>query len=1068
MPPLLCCVLLIAAASPAQSTVPVTVKGTIDGERLSATGRTMVDLEFTPVVALKQALAVRLQLRRSAAVLVDQTHTPIPPTRLWKKGEVVRYQVPLVLPLAGPDDPKVRRLDLFLAFVRPADEAVLAPHGARGGFVEIATCEVERDESVLDAAGVDALVRAARQEAKTGESAAAWDQLELGFRRIEDYQLKAEIRDALTDVGRFEPPPQSVVEQEIVGQRIKAERRRYLRRIAGGMFDREKYHGALMILDAVGGQLREDADRAYIGSLGDAKAVNKDRDDIVKKILEGITDAERQQVVALRERLGEDSRELLDHGLKLWKKRSWTVAREILRGLCHVNPDDIRAEAVKQREKLEAEWLKAVPADQKREAAAAMNHPAWARTKSVVTHKFILIGPETVIRNIPAPSKLRFDLAYVYITDLFGRIPNPEGDRVTVYFKELWDFGGGVGGGKIIDVGSVDPKNEKQRVDTGLFYHEFTHCADDTNPVCGGFREGLADFGAAFAYQGLGQRADIRRTLGGVRRAFLRDYLERDLEFWRIPNYGPSAGFFLHFIDKYGRDKRTKLGHRWELYRRFFRSYRECSVKDARTPTVARAIAHHMMLVFGPQAFDDLVRFRFPLIESDRQAVITENESAGYGRNQSVDDFEKFPGSPVPRDLTATDLVENRGEVEDYMEDLGIVRDWWVIGPFKRPGTITDAFVFPPEYEIDLKKKYPVPNHNVTWRRPDQNRTVRLGKTGWVKFDYTYMDDTAIFALTHVRVDQAADAVIHIRADDDVTLFLNDELVGKYRYAAARRIGPWRPRSRVKLPDAIKFAVKLQPGRNKVLLKIYNRWGSSGCVMAVSRPDGNPLPDWSTDAEPPKKVRTRIELPNTKSWKKRLDAKFTQRRAVSNLETVVGRFRVRSKALEGYAKDGKVPWRKYTVRPGFRRDSPSNLAWLKKKLTKDVQEFHLKIEVDRERAPPKLCVMFQGQGFDDPLSGWSLILTRRDERVQARLERYDRLVYQSDRVPLASGRKESPVVLDLFYFGQRLSAKIGDQVLLDQVPVRGIPQRSRIGIATWGPDTRIKRIQLHAPRGRTR
>ena len=101
--------------------------------------------------------------------------------------------------------------------------------------------------------------------------------------------------------------------------------------------------------------------------------------------------------------------------------------------------------------------------------------------------------------------------------------------------------------------GDADPEDTSVRVDTGLYYHELGHCVDDTNPIYGGMREGLADFAAAFCYHELGQVAQARAAIGAARRAFLADYLERDLEYWRIPNYGPSAGFFLHFVRTYAK-----------------------------------------------------------------------------------------------------------------------------------------------------------------------------------------------------------------------------------------------------------------------------------------------------------------------------------------------------------------------------------------------------------------------------------------------------------------------------------------------------------------------------------
>ena len=76
----------------------------------------------------------------------------------------------------------------------------------------------------------------------------------------------------------------------------------------------------------------------------------------------------------------------------------------------------------------------------------------------------------------------------------------------------------------------------------------------------------------------LGQVAQARAAIGAARRAFLGDYLERDLEYWRIPNYGPSAGFFLHFIQEHG--KAAGGGYEWQRYRKFFRDYRKRAVDD--------------------------------------------------------------------------------------------------------------------------------------------------------------------------------------------------------------------------------------------------------------------------------------------------------------------------------------------------------------------------------------------------------------------------------------------------------------------------------------------------------
>src|SRR5262249_7784941 len=168
---------------------------------------------------------------------------------------------------------------------------------------------------------------------------------------------------------------------------------------------------------------------------------------------------------------------------------------------------------------VEQEILAVVPDEDRKTIAMATDHPVWKRLDAVASQFFIYIGDRDYVRRIPPASMQRLDLAYVFLTDLDGRVPNPDGDRLTIFFKELWNFGGGVGGGTVIDVGSSDPpalmdpaaKWERKGnpvVDDGLFYHELSHCVFDLHPVYGGFIEGIANFGAAFVLDVLHQKGD--------------------------------------------------------------------------------------------------------------------------------------------------------------------------------------------------------------------------------------------------------------------------------------------------------------------------------------------------------------------------------------------------------------------------------------------------------------------------------------------------------------------------------------------------------------------------------
>lgn len=1046
-----CLLALIGSAALAQQPLPVQVEASVDTAALAATGRATLRLQFTADAELATPLAVRVELRLGRRVLLRRDHAPPVPTRQWAIGKPVRYELPLYFAVPPEEH---GRVDVLLGLFDPADPGVVSPPQLSGpprdSMVLVARFSLPELDGAPDAAAVDAVIAAARAGAKS-DPRAAWDQLEFCFRRLDDYGLKRELQAALLEVGRTPPAAMSFEEQGIVAARIGAERARYLRQVAGRLYDQGKLCEALVLLDEVGGALQEDADRAVLGALAEAQRVSQDRDGVADKLF-ALDEAQQAEAQALL-RAHPDDAERLAFALELEKqKKHRLMARELLRGLEYVKA--CRAEAAPVRLRLERAWLAELPPEQRREADAAQNHACWARTGTRLSHRFVLIGPQHLVDGIPADSLLRFDLAYLYLTDLFGRVPNPDGDRVTVYFKELWEFGGGVGGGKIIDVGRADPAADKLRVDGGLFYHELTHCIDDTRPIYGGMHEGLADFGAAFAYEELGQAAAARLAFGQAQRAFLGDYLQRDLEYWRIPNYGPSAGFFLHFIQQYGKDG---SGYAWQRYRWFFRGYRDRAVDDGRAPTLARAFAFQLVECFGDAAFADLLQFRWPLLPQDLDAIWLEQQANTRRAAQGA--LADAPGSPVPRDLEAAQLVDEEAGIDDFARELGVVQDWWVIGPFRKQGIDPDAYRFPPELEIDLQKRYESINNNPTWRRPGP-KPVTVEPNGWHEFQFSYMDDSAFYALTHVSVEQPTEVWFHIRGDDDVTLFVADRLIGKFDFDGGP-YGPWRPDWRTHLPDAIRFPVTLLPGRTKVLLKIHNRGGGSGFSLAIAQRNGLPLPGWRTDAEPPRQKLSAIDMPDGKRWPVQFLLKATSG-AQRKLDATVGSWRVRNQALEGTSTDRGVEWRKYTVRPGFPKDSPSNLAWLPEKATAGLDAFRLRIELDEGSPPPKLCVIVQGDGLRDGLGGWTLILDPQGQKVQGRLERYDRLVYQSEAVPFVAVEKK-PSVLELQYFGGRLSVRLGEQVLFDQAPLRAIPGRDRIGIATWGPELRITEIELRAP-----
>ena len=133
-------------------------------------------------------------------------------------------------------------------------------------------------------------------------------------------------------------------------------------------------------------------------------------------------------------------------------------------------------------------------------------------------------------------------------------------------------------------------------------------------------------------------------------------------------------------------------------------------MRDGREPYIARALAYYLIRCFGPGAFDDLIRFRFPLVPSDREAVTREMEAFAKGdyalRKAGESLADDAPNSPIPRDLKARRMIRAwQGRDPDTARriskrELGILHDWWVIGPFESRGSDPRATVFPPEREI--------------------------------------------------------------------------------------------------------------------------------------------------------------------------------------------------------------------------------------------------------------------------------------------------------------------------------------------------------------------------------
>lgn len=1097
---LLCALLAPIGAAPAAAQMAdeqpkLSVEASVDTSELERSGRFVLKLAFKVEKMVDRPFRVRLAIMSGETLLFRRDH--VPPTRVssWKAGETVRYPLPSLFPLNAISEEIADTLDIYVGLldVSKKRDNKITPAGVSSRLHDqmrwVASFAKPKTDGGLADAAEAAVIARSKELLEAGDPRQAWDELEFALRRSEDTQQKIRLRKAIEALGHFPPREMTRIEQYVVKERIRREKIRYLRLWAGRMHDRKMYRGALKLLEEIGGSLEENNREAVIGALDEAKRVTQDGKSIRRRLINSVVKRDAKIVEELEQvKEWRDRERLLEIAEQLKAKGHHGAAWEAYRRAKDDRSEEVREKALKLWKELEDEIVEGdgVPQAELDEIEKAKTHPAWDRTWAAPTHRFILIGPKAMIEGILKNKEAvrRFDLAYVLQTDLFGRSPNPGGTRITVYFKELWDFGGGQAGGNLIDIGKASPEKTSYRVDTGLMYHELTHCVYTFKLGYPGFNEGIANFGACFTFDMLGQKSG---QVGSLRRNledFREDYAGRDMAFWRIQKYGPSAGFFLHFIDKYGR-KNGKLD--WQLYRLFFRGFNQTPVRDSRPRMAIRAIGYYLMKVFGEKAFDDLIEFRFPLEASDKEALADEMDAEDEGFPEWAKNgagHGKHPNSPRLRDFLYKQLLFLRQRPAALQKrfcsaKLGHIYDWKVCGPFLDI-TTNRSFteVFAPEMgEIDFEKRYDgMGKHTGVWRDPsptDPSKYVHIAGDGWVTIDYPYGDWTSSYCYTRLNIGRSAKIRIHLRTENHFTVWLNGKLLHKMKNIGQPGSAPtqWRYN---RVPD--EFAVKgeLQPGENVLMIKVSNERGKAGFVCSVVGEDNRPLPDLRVDTQPPtpsanqtgKNGKGGKGKPKKKKWKK--VATFTDRALGSVMKAKVGRFSPISRNKEkriyvGTDTRKRVAWRKYTVRPGFPKDSPSNLVWLPKGLTRGLGASDFRIEMvlqmDGNRLP-KMTLTFDGNGSNGGLEGWTFIFSQAGNAMSVRLEKYDHIFYSSPKLKKITPDTKHTIVVERT--DELVTLTVNGVVALKNIhcPKLRVEGAERIGFATWNKQVGFQTISF--------
>lgn len=152
------------------------------------------------------------------------------------------------------------------------------------------------------------------------------------------------------------------------------------------------------------------------------------------------------------------------------------------------------------------------------------------------------------------------------------------------------------------------------------------------------------------------------------------------------------------------------------------------------------------------------------------------------------------------------DELSKIGEQPDLKKRLGLLSDWWLVGPFDHRGGIGFDAVYPPEQEVDLQKKYMGQLEEVSWieKESDQRHAILdLNKLigphkGAVAYAYRTFES-----------DRAQPIEIRLGTPNGWKLWVNGELVFAHEEYHL-----------MSLMDQYRAHAQLKPGTNTILLKI--------------------------------------------------------------------------------------------------------------------------------------------------------------------------------------------------------------------------------------------------------
>jgi hypothetical protein len=581
-----------------------------------------------------------------------------------------------------------------------------------------------------------------------------------------------------------------------------------------------------------------------------------------------------------------------------------------------------------------------------------------------------------------------------------------------------------------------------------LHYHELGHCIFGRGWLHDGFTEGLADFAAGFSLDLLGQTPEAQRFITEARDQFVRFYLGRDVRYYDIQPYRPSAGFLFSFLPP------GEAPFDWAPYRRVFHRMREAQFGawPDQEHQLMRYFGYLLATEYGPDALELLGEWGWPVsrgdfarVPAEAEGLLADAKRADYLAERDSSQAEELCGGVLRAEISPALTARARfallriaalrgddGEAARLRSELGIVPEWLVLGPFHARGR-TAHVVLPPETRVSPSGTTRIGTESATWK------AAKVEPTGYVNLrdqGFAYPEQACAFAVAYVHAEAATDVRVWTGSDDGHTLYLNGELLEKRATNRGFR-----------LDDDFADGA-LRGGWNRLLLKVHNGDGSWGFLVRVTDRAGRPVPGLRISAEDREAEAPRFAAGKTKAVQIVADdfkgalATSRWRTGVGSFDTQNGRLRPRGTAQAGL-------WERFRVDPDRPKDGPANILWLLDPDLARVDSFELELVVaapGKDALPAKFGLTIDGENENDGQSGHTLVLDVDDKKLRCHWYRYDRLLYLQPGVEVPAAEEYR---VRLRRLGRKWWLHVNDVALFEEVDAARLPA-SGFGILAWG------------------